>query len=259
MKRFMALSVVAVAMLAFAMPSLAQQVFLNGNISATEATVYDSTGIPSCFDIGTASATVDGDLDVTGDMSVTGDITISTCSCEAVTTLAVTGAATLDGGLTMDTDKFTVANTSGNTAIGGTLAVTGATTLTGALAANSGITVDSTAFTVANTSGNVATTGTLTVTGATALNGGLAMDTDKFVVADTTGNTTIAGTLGVTGLTTATGGIVIPSGASPASTCTVGQVFIDTDQTVDTNCTTTADNSLCICTATNTWTALENN
>jgi hypothetical protein len=49
------------------------------------------------------------------------------------TTLAVTGATALNGGLTMDTSKFTVADTSGNTAIGGTLAVTGASTLTGAV------------------------------------------------------------------------------------------------------------------------------
>ncbi len=50
-----------------------------------------------------------------------------------------------------------------------TLAVTGATTLTGALAANGGISVDSTAFTVADTTGNTAIAGTLNVTGATTL------------------------------------------------------------------------------------------
>ena len=45
------------------------------------------------------------------------------------TTLTVTGVTALNGGLTMDSNKFTVADTSGNTAIAGTLAVTGATTL----------------------------------------------------------------------------------------------------------------------------------
>jgi len=44
-------------------------------------------------------------------------------------TLTVTGATALNGGLTMDSNKFTVADTSGNTAIAGTLTVTGATTL----------------------------------------------------------------------------------------------------------------------------------
>jgi hypothetical protein len=60
-------------------------------------------------------------------------------------------------------------------------------------------TVDTDTLTV---SGNGTVGGTLAVTGQTTLNGGLVMDTDKFVVADTTGNTTIAGTLGVTGLST---------------------------------------------------------
>lgn len=92
----------------------------------------------------------------------------STGNTAVAGTLTVTGATVLNGGLTMDTNKFTVANTSGNTAIGGTLAVTGATT----------------------------------ITGATALNGGLTMDTNKFTVADTSGNTTIAGTLAVAGATT---------------------------------------------------------
>jgi hypothetical protein len=43
--------------------------------------------------------------------------------------LTVTGATALNGGLTMDTNKFTVANTTGNTLVGGTLDVTGVTNL----------------------------------------------------------------------------------------------------------------------------------
>lgn len=77
-------------------------------------------------------------------------------------------------------------------------------TASGAAALNGGITVDSTAFTVADTSGNVATTGTLTVGGAAALNGGITVDSTAFTVADTSGNTAIAGTLGVTGAATFT-------------------------------------------------------
>lgn len=53
--------------------------------------------------------------------------------------------------------------------------------------------------------------------------------------------------------------LVIPNGAAPGATCIVGSIFLDTNETNDTNCTTTADNSLCLCTATNVWTALENN
>lgn len=43
-------------------------------------------------------------------------------------TLTVTGATALNGGLTMDTNAFTVADTSGNTLVAGTLDATGAVT-----------------------------------------------------------------------------------------------------------------------------------
>ena len=46
-----------------------------------------------------------------------------------LTALTVSGATALDGGLTMDTNKFTVANTSGNVATAGTLDVAGLSTL----------------------------------------------------------------------------------------------------------------------------------
>jgi parallel beta-helix repeat protein len=49
------------------------------------------------------------------------------------------------------------------------------------------------------------------------------------------------------------------AGDDPASTCTVGEIFIDLNTAVDTNCTTTSNNSLCLCTATDTWTELDNN
>ena len=58
-----------------------------------------------------------------------------------ITTL--TGALNANGGINCDTNKFTVADSTGNTVIGGTLNVTGATTLTGALNANGGIAISS--------------------------------------------------------------------------------------------------------------------
>lgn len=61
------------------------------------------------------------------------------------------------------------------------------------------------------------------------------------------------------GFQVVSGTAAMPIGAFPPATCTVGGMFIDTDETDDTNCTTTADNSLCLCVATNTWVALENN
>ena len=53
----------------------------------------------------------------------------------ADSTLLVTGMTTLNGGLTMDTNKFTVADTTGNTGIGGTLNVTGVAVLSSTLSA----------------------------------------------------------------------------------------------------------------------------
>jgi hypothetical protein len=95
--------------------------------------------------------------------------------------LTVSGATALNGGLTMDTNKFTVADASGDTVIAGTLAVTGAQTMTGLLNANGGIAVDTNAFTVADTTGITVIAGLLNA------NGGIAVDTSAFTVADTTG------------------------------------------------------------------------
>lgn len=70
-----------------------------------------------------------------------------------------------NGNLTLTGHGTGIVNINDNTTIGGTLGVTGVTTLTALVNAN----------------------------------GGIAVDTDKFTVADATGNTVIAGTLGVTG------------------------------------------------------------
>ncbi len=89
-----------------------------------------------------------------------------------------------NGGIAVDTDKFTVADTTGNTAVAGTLDVTGATTLTGALGAT-----------------------TINASGAVGVDGDFDVATDKFTVASGTGNTAVAGTLAVTGATTLTGAL----------------------------------------------------
>lgn len=61
--------------------------------------------------------------------------------CTNTGTLAATGAAALNAGITVDTSAFTVADVTGNVATTGTLNVTGASTLTGAVAANGNIAV----------------------------------------------------------------------------------------------------------------------
>ena len=93
-------------------------------------------------------------------------------------------------------------NITGDLAVSGTTTTAGLTS-SATLAANGGFSVDTPAFTVADTTGNTSIgSGTLTVGGATALDGGLTMDTNKFTVANTSGNTIIAGTLNVAGLAT---------------------------------------------------------
>lgn len=163
------------------------------------------------------------------------DIEDGTTTLEA---LNVSGASTLDGGLTMDTNKVVIADTSGNADFAGYLKVAGdfepngglslstgaatidgttgaiattgsvgggSLTITGAAALNGGITVDSTAFQVANTSGDTTiTTGTLTVGGLSYFNGGINCDTGKFTVADGDGDTYIDGTLEVNSTLTVT-------------------------------------------------------
>ena len=104
-----------------------------------------------------------------------------------------TGLTNSNGGIAVDTDKFTVA-TSGNTITKGTLTVsgTGATTLGGAL--------DVTGLT---------TTAGITASGLLNANAGIAVDTDKFTVADTSGNVSTKGTLSVESTTTLTGEVTV--------------------------------------------------
>ena len=130
-------------------------------------------------------------------------------------TATISGLANLNGGIAVDTSAFTVADTTGNIASAGTLAVaqsiTGSSTLTisGIARLNGGIAVDTTAFTVADVTGAVSTAGTLlvaqsitgsstlTLSGQAILNGGIISDSGAFQVADATGNITSAGTLSV--------------------------------------------------------------
>lgn len=150
-------------------------------------------------------------LDITSNTMTTGNLLKLVLDSDAAT--GVGKFINCLGGSDHATAKFTVGYT-GNTAIAGTLAVTGASTLTGNTAVGGTL-----AVTGASTlTGNTAVTGTLTTTGATALNGGLTMDTNAFTVADTSGNTAIAGTLAVTGASTLTGAVTVGTGYGTTGT-----------------------------------------
>jgi hypothetical protein len=130
--------------------------------------VTGATGVDGDFDVATNRFTVQaatGNTAVAGTLGVTGNTTLST--------LDVTGLASLDGGIDVD-GAFTVADTSGNISTSGTLGVTGTSTLgvinaSGLASLDAGIDVDG-VFTVADTTGNVSTTGTLAA-GATTITG----------------------------------------------------------------------------------------
>lgn len=159
-----------------------------------------------------------------------------------LTSTIVGGAGT---NITINTDKFTVNGTSGNTSVGGTLgsvgdfnvatnkftvaAASGNTLVAGTLAVTSDVAVATNKFTVAAATGNTLVAGTLAVTsdlavatnkftvaaasgntlvaGTLAVTGDVAVNTNKFNVAAASGNTLIAGTLGVTGALTTDGGL----------------------------------------------------
>lgn len=107
---------------------------------------------------------------------------------------ALTCASTLGlaGNFAIATNKFTVAASTGNTVVGGTLSVTGTSTFTGAATFTGGVTFN----------------GGITLGDGDDLIGSATSDitfnTDKFTVAGATGNTVIAGTLDVTGVGTFT-------------------------------------------------------
>jgi len=155
------------------------------NVFNTTATTVNAFGAATALNLGAATGTL-----------TVANTTLAAKAITASTTLTVTGATVLNGGLTMDTDKFTVADTTGNTAIGGTLAVTGNTTLTGDLAVNGGdLTTTATTFnalTANATTVNLATAATTLTIGS-----GSAGATTTFQK-----NVTIVGNLTVQGTTT---------------------------------------------------------
>jgi len=149
----------------------------NSTVSATLKAISDGSGNDSALQISNAA------VNATGDFSVaTNKLTVASASGNTAIagTLGVTGATSLSS-----------LATSGAATIGGALNVTGATTLTGNL----------------TVPGNLAVTGTSTLTGNTAVTGNFAVNTNKFTVAASSGDTVIAGTLGVTGTVTASGNL----------------------------------------------------
>ena len=232
---------------------------MNNNVSVADT---------KTFTVGTGATSLGGSLTVTGTTTMndnvsvadTKTLTVGTGATSLGGTLDVTGATTTagitasglvnaNGGIAVDTNKFTVDGSTGATVVNSTLSVTGAssslsvggtnfqvvaasgnTTIAGTLTSDGNVTVENATlkvrdgssndkFTVA-TNGNTTVGGTLgvtgdsTMTGLTNANGGIAVDTDKFTV-DSSGNTITKGTLEVNGTgSTTLGGSLSVSGTS---------------------------------------------
>jgi len=125
-----------------------------------------------------------GGISAAGNAAVGGTLTM-TGATALNSTLTVTGVTALNGGLTMDSNKFTVANGTGNTAVAGTFAVTGNATAGGTF----GVTGNTTVGGTLGVTGNTALGGTLAVTSTSAFSG--AITANAGVVVD---NITINGT-----------------------------------------------------------------
>jgi hypothetical protein len=159
----------------------------NSTVGATLKAISDGSGNDSALQISNAA------VNTTGDFSVaTNKLTVASASGNTAIagTLAVTGATNLSSLIT-----------SGAATIGGALNVTGATTLTGNL----------------TVPGNLAVTGTSTLTGATAVTGTLGVaGASTLASVGVTGAATVGTTLGVTGVSTLASAVV--TGAATVGT-----------------------------------------
>lgn len=159
----------------------------NSTVGATLKAISDGSGNDSALQVSNAA------VNTTGDFSVaTNKLTVASASGNTAIagTLAVTGATNLSS-----------LATSGAATIGGALNVTGATTLTGNL----------------TVPGNLAVTGTSTLTGATAVTGTLGVTgASTLASVGVTGAATVGTTLGVTGVSTLASAVV--TGATTVGT-----------------------------------------
>ena len=184
--------------------------------STTLKTICDGAGNNSSFQLASTSAAFLGTLDIAGNTTLAGNFTVAT-------------------------NKFIVASATGNTTVGGTLAVAAATTLSTTLAVTGAVTMSSTLAVSSNIStsgGNITVYGNIvqsnagasssiagafTVGGATVFNGGVTFNSStSFTSALTVNGITNSGALNSTGAATigTVGGV------------TLGQTAINSSVTV---------------------------
>ncbi len=182
------------------------------NAQSTTIGAGDANTITNSLTVAGTTTTNSGALNVGGATTLD-----STLGVTGATTL--TGALTANGGISADGGVFTVADTTGNVATSGTLDVAGLSSLDGGIDVNGGN------FMVA-TNGNTSIGGTLGVTGNTSLSTLSTSGLATLDSASITNNATVGGTLGVTGNTSlstlSTSGLATLDSASITNNATVG-------------------------------------
>ena len=183
---------------------------------------------------------IDGTLEVDGATGIDGNFRVGAGDESKFTVTASNGNTTVYGtlGVSLHTSVSSL-SASGNASVGGTLGVTGATTLASTLGVTGATELDSTLgvdgslrvgnnkFNVNASNGNTQIDGTLEVDGYTGIDGDLRVGSNKFNVTATSGNTQIDGTLGVDGNTTI-GGIttITNTTQSSVSSATDGALIV---------------------------------
>ena len=153
-----------------------------------------------------ANADFQGTLDVTG--AATLDSTLAVVGASSLSSLGVSGATALNGGLTMDDDKFVVTNGSGNTTIAGTLNVAQAAAFASTLSAGAS------SLASATIAGAATVGSTLGVTGAASFSSTLSAGASSLASATIAGAATVGSTLGVTGAASFSSSASIAGGLS---------------------------------------------
>jgi hypothetical protein len=160
----------------------------------------------------TGNTSIAGTLEVSGETIISNTLNV-TGTITTLTALTTSGLATLNstkignnfnintnGDLSINTNKFEITASNGNTSIAGTLAVTDATTLSSTL----GVTSTTTLYSTLTVGGNTTLQSELSVNGATTLSStlGVTSTTTLYSTLTVGGNTTLQSELSVSGATT---------------------------------------------------------
>lgn len=160
--------------------------------SATLKTICDGAGNNSSFQLASGSAAFLGTLDITGNTTLAGNFTVAT-------------------------NKFIVAAATGNTTVGGTLAVSAAATLSNTLAVTGAVTMSSTLA----VTGAATLSSTLAVSSNISTSGGNLSVYGNITQTNAAASSSIAGALTVGGATVFNSGVTFNSTTSFSSSISV--------------------------------------